>query len=291
MSLSTATALPLFALLLALLAAVLFGLWTWRLVDARRAARTWRALRRDADQAEGAFSPDMVADLPAPARRYFLFTIAPGTPLARIAEIRMHGQIGLGDRERPNYLPMRAHQVIAVPHGLVWRLRAGRGLMRIGGSDGIGAGRSWTRFWLLGTLPVVRAGGDGDHLRSAYGRVVAEAVFFTPAALLPGPGVHWQAVDDRVARVNVVHAGLEQSVDISVADDGRPTRVVLARWSNANADKVYRRQPFGGELSDFAWFGGFRLPTRIEGGNFIGTGDYFPFYRAVVDQVTFIHRD
>jgi hypothetical protein len=30
------------------------------------------------------------------------------------------------------------------------------------------------------------------------------------------------------------------------------------------------------------------LPTRVEGGNFIGTEDYFAFYKAQVDDLRFI---
>jgi hypothetical protein len=30
------------------------------------------------------------------------------------------------------------------------------------------------------------------------------------------------------------------------------------------------------------------LPTRIDGGNFIGTPEYFLFYRAHVEQVRFL---
>jgi len=81
---------------------------------------------------------------------------------------------------------------------------------------------------------------------------------------------------------------MTQTVDITVADDGCPTTVVIPRWSNANADKSYRLQPFGGYLSEFRDFDGYRLPTRVEGGNFIGTDGYFPFYKAIVDAIRFI---
>lgn len=37
------------------------------------------------------------------------------------------------------------------------------------GSDGLANGCSWTRFWLSGTLPVARAGGDDNHLRASFG--------------------------------------------------------------------------------------------------------------------------
>jgi hypothetical protein len=115
--------------------------------------------------------------------------------------------------------------------------------------------------------------------------VVAEAAFWTPAFLLPRPGVAWSAVDADTARATVTHADLVQQVDIRVAPDGQPLWVCIPRWSNANPERVFRVQPFGGELSDFRTVDGYRLPFRVEGGNFFGTDDYFPFYRARVTEV------
>ncbi len=54
-----------------------------------------------------------------------------------------------------------------------------------------------------------------------------------------------------------------------------------------NDEHVYRLQPFGGDLSEFETFGGFRLPTHVIGGNHYGTDLYHPFYRAKVGAVTF----
>jgi hypothetical protein len=68
---------------------------------------------------------------------------------------------------------MTARQILAMPAGFIWKMRARRGLMVLSGSDS----ESWTRFWLMGLLPVVRMGGNPDHTRSAFGRYVAEAVF------------------------------------------------------------------------------------------------------------------
>jgi hypothetical protein len=158
--------------------------------------------------------------------------------------------------------------------------------MRISGSDGMVGTRSWTRFWLFGLIPVARAGNDKDHLRSSFGRVVAEAAFWTPAFLLPRPGVAWSEVDMDTARATIVHQDMVQAVDIRVGPNGQPLWVRMPRWSNANADKVFRTQPFGGELSDFRAVSGYRIPFRVEGGNFFGTEDYFPFYQARVIEVT-----
>lgn len=265
--------------------ATFLGLQAWRWSDNRRATLTWQNLSRRMQAPQVVFDPAMVQGLPEPARRYFLFTIKPGTVLCPVAEIEMTGSINLGTQDAPNTLPMCARQIIAAPHGLVWALRAGRGTVHISGSDGIGEGQSWTRFWLLGTIPVVRAGGDPDHLRSAFGRVVAESIFFVPAALLKGAGVTWEALGDNVARATVCHNGLTQAVDVTVADNGRPTMVAISRWSNANPEKRYQLQPFGGYLSAFREFDGYMLPTRIEGGNFIGTAAYFPFYQAEIERL------
>jgi len=279
------------AVIVLMLIAALFALQAWRWSDTRQADRVWETLIRKTREPRAVFRTAMVEGLPEPTQRYFLFTIKPGTVLSSAAEIEMGGEINLGTREHPNSMPMRGHQLLAAPHGLVWKLQAGQGAMRISGSDGISGGQSWTRFWLLGTIPVVRAGGDFDHLRSSFGRVVAESVFFAPAALLPRDGIAWQAVSDDVARATVSHDGMSQSVDITVAKDGHPTMVVISRWSNANPDKTYQLQPFGGYLSEFKDFDGYTLPTRVEGGNLIGTEAYFPFYKAEINDLQFIRHD
>lgn len=269
-------------------AIILLALQAWRLADRRHADDVWNALKQKAQLSAGVFDESLVDDLPEPARKYFQYTIEAGTPIRTVAVISTSGEIGLGAKDRPNYLPMRSEQILAPPYGLVWRLDANSGVMRISGSDGYDGEKSWVRFWLMKTVPVVRAGGTDDHARSAFGRVVAEAVFWAPATLLPQNGVGWEAVGEDIARATVTQDGLTQTVDITVAEDGQPTMVVIPRWSDANPDKTYRLQPFGGYLSDFQDFEGYRLPTRVEGGNFIGTEDYFPFYKARVDDIRFV---
>lgn len=265
------------------LAALALG--TWRRLDhgADRAAMQRLAAAQPAAPAR--FDPAMIADLPEPARRYFLYAIQPDTPLRTVATISMTGRFGLGTKTKPTYFDMTAIQTLSMPAGFVWKMGAKRGPMRVSGSDS----ERWTRFWLLGLLPVARTGAGPDHRRSAFGRCVAEAVFWTPAAVLPGPGVRWEEVDRDCARLTVDHDGLQQAVDLTVAPDGCPRQVRLERWSNANPDKVYRWQPFGGTLAAFREFAGFRLPTRIEAGNFFGTDAYFPFFLTDVTDIDFSH--
>lgn len=261
---------------------VVLGLATWRALDRHADDAAWERLIASQPSEPATFEPSMTDGLPEPARRYFRFTIAPGTPLRAAVEIDMNGEIGLGTKEAPGYRDMAARQILAPPHGLVWQVKTGA----ISGSDGALPDASWTRFWMFGLIPLVRASGP-DHHRSAFGRVVAEAAFWAPASLLPGESARWEPVDGNSARAVVTAGGREQAVEVTVDESGAPIRVVIRRWSNANADGVYREQPFGGHLAEFREFGGYRLPTRIEGGNLIGTPDYFPFFKANVTAIRF----
>ncbi len=254
-----------------------------RRMDRRAGRAEWRRLAALQPAAPERFEPAMAADLPEPARRYFDFVIRPGTPLRTVAEIDMVGSFSLGSAQDPAYRPMRARQILAAPHGFVWAMRT-RGGLRVAGSDsGI-----WTRFRVLGLIPVARVGDDPDHARSAFGRMAAEAVFWTPAALLPGPGVGWEPLGPDSARVTLRHGDASQAVDVTVDAAGRPVQVVFERWSNANADRRWRLQPFGGRLSDFREVEGFRLAHRVEAGNGFGTPEYFAFYAVEVTAIRFV---
>ncbi len=268
--------------LLAILGLLTLSLVALLLSDERADQREWARLAASQPKSPALYGPELVVDLPEPAQRFFNFAIKPGTPLLTVAEIEMGGEFSLGTRHKPNYQPMNARQLLAAPTGFVWKLRM-PGLVSVSGTDT----GNWTRFRILGLIPVARMGGDTNHARAAFGRYVAEAVFWTPAALLPGPGVVWEALDQNTARVTIAHNQLAQAVDIQVDSEGRPVVVHFMRWSDANPEKVYRLQPFGGNLSDFREVQGFRIPFDVHAGNMFGTDEYFAFFKAKVTVVRF----
>lgn len=274
--------MPLLLTFATLAALVLTALALLRWHDARADRQEWLRLAALQPSDPRRFNHAMVAELPEPARRFFQFSIEEGARLWTVAEIDMGGQFSLGSKEQPRYQPMQAWQILAAPHGFVWQLEL-PGALPVSGSD---AGH-WTRFRLLGLVPVARQGGDDDHTRSAFGRYVAEALLWTPAALLPGPGVEWKALSEHSARVTVRHQGLEQAVDLHVDAQGQPLHVQFMRWSNANAERIYREQPFGAVPSQFQPVHGFRVPLRVEAGNHYGTEAYFPFFKAEVTALRF----
>lgn len=273
-----------FWLLVSIILIIAIILMLIRFNDTYADHQQWRRLRATQPTNPATYDPTMVDGLPEPARRFFNFAISPGTPLLTVAEIDMGGQFSLGSLEKPNYQTMEARQILAAPTGFVWQLRLPNW---VSGSDFGSDSSSWTRFRIFGFVPVARLGGDTNHRRAAFGRYVAEAVFWTPAALLPGSGVVWDMIDGNSARVTVSRGALSQSVDVYVNASGQPVVVQFMRWNNANPEKIYGYQPFGGYLSDFREVQGFTIPFRVEAGNQFGTDTYFPFFRAQLKAVNF----
>jgi len=269
------------------------GLGVLRYRDALETGRTWHSVALAA-QSQGVgptrFDKAMLADLPEPVRRYFGFTLAEGVSIPSGVKIAMSGTLALGDRSDAKPMTMKADQILALPHGFVWTVEARSDRSSIVGSDALVDGASWSRFWSFGLLPVGRDGLSKDHWRASFGRMVAEAAFWSPASLLPREGLVWTAVDDTTIRATLTHRDAAQSVDIFLREDGAPVRVETDRWSDANPDREFRLQRFGGNLGDFRTVDGITVPMRVEGGNFIGTPDYVPFYKVEVDTLEFLRR-
>ena len=231
-----------------------------------------------------AFQPSMVLDLPEVAQRYFNYAIRPGTPLHTTVYLQMEGKFLLGDREEYQTYDMTAHQVLAPPSEFVWVPSMRSGLLRIAGSDALVQEEGWTRFWINSLVPVVNQRGP-DLNRSALTRAAMEAIW-VPASLLPANGTEWEQTGPNTARVTF-STGVEP-VDITLAPDGAVIEVVSMRWSNENADKVFRLQPFGGTVEAEASFGGFTIPSRVKMGNHYGTEDYLPFFQIRVIEVEYL---
>lgn len=273
--------------ILGLIALSVVALAGWRWLDSRAEDQVIAVLHALQPDNPLTFEESMIEGLPEPAQRFFRFAISPGTPLYTVADIQMEGRLSQGSADQPNWMPMTATQVLAAPDGFIWQPMASAGGLSLVGSDGALRGPSWTRFWLVGLLPVVRAGGNADHARAAFGRYVGESLFWTPGALLPGEGVAWEPLGRDSAQVTLTAFGMEQSVELHVDESGAPTQIIFPRWSDANPQKQFQIQPFGADLSDFKTFEGFTVPTVVHAGNFYGTPDYFAFFQVRVTSVTY----
>jgi hypothetical protein len=228
------------------------------------------------------FDPSMVDGLPEPARRFFLQSIEPGTPLARSVELEMHGSIRIHPDRDP--LSMTATQILTPPTGFVWRARARGSGMWISGFDRYDRGQGEMRWRLWGLIPVMRADGE-DVTRSAAGRLALEAVIMPPA-LLPHRDARWEAVDDSTARFHLTVGDEAVAVALTVDAEGRPVRASSMRWRRDLPDGPgYAR--FDVELDGTFRSGGYTIPLRLQAGWELGGEAEFRFFDAVLDRAVF----
>ena len=247
-----------------------------------RTKRAWQEVTaRKGPGDNGIFDPSMVAGLPEIGQRYFSHAIAPGTPIRTAVQIEMRGAFLLGDKSEHQTYAMEARQILRPPSEFVWIAKLGAGWMHISGSDALVDGTAWTRFWLMGLVPIANAQSSADLVRSAAFRSAMEPIW-APASLLPARGVEWEQIGPDTARLRVRSAHAPIMLEMSLPPNGAVKEIVGQRWSDANLDKKFRFQPFGGTTVREGTFAGYTIPTSLMVGNHYGTEDYLPFFQAEI---------
>jgi hypothetical protein len=208
-------------IILAVLLLVVGALALRRAREIRDRDIAWAGLAAKTPWQAPPFAPSMLEGLPEPARRFLAAAIRPGTPLRPVVELRLAGTLAgspFGAERR-----VRGYAMLAPPFGAALRLYPEPNPLGMSGAliaDGAG---SRARFWLLGFVPL-RAVPDAQ----AAGRLLVETVLWCPAALLPGGGAAWEAVDVDTARVSMKVGEALHQVEIGVAGDGRLVSVRTA---------------------------------------------------------------
>ena len=105
---------------------------------------------------------------------------------------------------------------------------------------------------------------------------------WAPASLLPQFGAEWVQTGPDSAEVRFTDAPDLEPMQISFDAEGNPVEVWALRWTDANPEKAFRLQPFGGRMLEMARHQGFLIPARVELGNMWGTQDYAPFFLATI---------
>ncbi len=225
--------------------------------------------------------PEGWADLPPAARAYLAHAIAPGTPPASAIRLRMHGQIKLNQR----WHPFRAAQVIHWPRGMIWQATAWVKGLPVGGADRYLEGRGQMDWRLLGLWPVVQAAGP-DIDRSARGRYLAELIWLP--AVLGRPEVRWEGLGEERAIAHLEHAGETLPLTLTIAPSGQLTQVHLRRWGSPEGGP-FQALDFGAIIAADAQFNGYRIPTRLRVGWYLGSERFTrkgEFFRATLTQAT-----
>ena len=225
------------------------------------------------------FSPDMLAGLDEPVRRYFIHAIGDGAWLPHGVRMAMRGRIKVG-----LWLPFTAEQTVD-GRSFTWEARVGRGpLTPLRVTDRYADGAGSTQGRLLGRVTLFDAG-DGDTARSAATRAAIESVVFAPPSVLPGRGVAWRAESENII---VAHFDLppeHPEVRVRIDEHGAIRTVSALRWGNAG-EKTFRYIPFGGEIHAERRFADLVLPSRASVGWWFDTPRYAPFFHAEISAVS-----
>jgi hypothetical protein len=221
----------------------------------------------------GSFHEGELENLPDPVRRYFRGSIAPGTPIARSARLRMRGSIKLGRA----WLPSRARQMLAPHHGFVWAARVA-GILA--GSDSYADGSGAMEWRLLDLVRVMRAEGQ-EVSRSSVGRVGAEVVW-VPTALLPRFGVTWGATDPHHVTASYGLDDTELELHYTLDDDAWVRSIALDRWGDPNGNGTWALHRFEHRLTRYSAFDSVTIPTAGRAAWLIGTdrwseGEFFRY--------------
>lgn len=248
-------------------------------IDARRPPRTEQeisdTLRASAGARPDRFSSAMLRQLPEPARRWLGHAISPGAPLARRAELEMHGRIRL----RRNWHSFTARQILVPGSGFVWAAHTTIAGLPVSGFDGYAGGLGTMRWHVLG-VPVIRQSGDGTT-RSAIDRLAAESVLL-PSSLLDAQWRRTNEPDEAIYGRRVEGHFSRSPVRISVNPDGRLLRVQMQRWGNPDG-RGHDLHPFVVTFDGEFDAGTMRVPDGIHASWPRGGGEFF---QASLDAVT-----
>lgn len=220
------------------------------------------------------FTEGELDELPEPVRRYFRGSIAPGTPLAKSARLRMRGSVKLGR----GWLPFRARQTLAPLHGFMWAAHVAGVLLM--GSDRYADGTGAMEWRLLGLIRVIRAEGP-EVSRSSAGRAGAEAVW-VPTAMLPRFGVSWSSTDPRHATASCQLDENDLELHYTLDEDGRVRSIALDRWGDPTGNGTWGLHRFEHQLTRYSTFDGISIPTAGRAAWFVGTdrwseGEFFRY--------------
>lgn len=251
----------------------------------RRSSRQWLGRLAVAQRPSAAVTVDFaaLAELPPPVQRYFRTVLRDGQPRITGVEIEHQGQFDLGESVA-QWKPFTSRQRVVLDRpGFLWdaRIAVAPGVaVRV--HDGYAAGEGRLHASLLGLIPLADLTGPGEVARGELFRFLAEAAWY-PTALLPGPSVRWQAVDEQSARVFLADGDLEVDLLFHFDAAGRIDSVRAEARGRTVKGRV-EPTPWLGRFWNYEERGGQRVPLDGEVAWLLPTG-LRPYWRGTIRSI------
>jgi hypothetical protein len=153
--------------------------------------------------------------------------------------------------------------------GFLWnaRVRLGWGL-HVQVRDAFVEGRGSSRVSLLSALPVAADEGRLETNAGSLHRFLAEAVWY-PTALLPGPALRWEPIDEGRALATLTSHDVSVSLESRFAPSGEVTGIYTpARWGRFGDG--YEERPWEGRFWAYRQRRGLWVPSGGEVGWYDG---------------------
>ncbi|HSM92790.1 MAG TPA: DUF6544 family protein [Anaeromyxobacteraceae bacterium] len=228
-----------------------------------------RAFLADADAAIAAAprQPDApvteadLASLPPPVAAHLRACGVVGARRVSVARLRHGGRFLASDAL--GWRPITGEYVVTTGSpAFLWygRVQAAP-FVPIVARDGFALGHGRMLVKVFGAIPIVDARGDGMD-QAAFARLAAELTL-VPTALLPGPNLRWEPIDERSARAHLA-VGARRASLVFRRDPGTGETSLEVERGRQEGDALVPRT-FRARASGVLRAGGLALPRRVEG--------------------------
>jgi hypothetical protein len=199
--------------------------------------------------------PEQLEALPAPVRRYLIYTGVVGKPIPQTVRVRQRGQIRMAV-DQP-WIPFTAEEVYSTdPPGFVWKVLAQAGPVPIPGIDHYRGGKGRMHIRPFGLFPAVDASGP-ELDQGAMMRYFNEIIWF-PAAFLKD-NITWREIDDLAAEATFSDGGKSISAVLQFDPIGRILNFIAQRYMfEENGGSL---QTWSTPISTYGELGQLRLPV------------------------------
>ena len=231
------------------------------------------------------FQLSEIDDLPGPVRGYLSQVLDAEQKPVKSVRISHHGTFNMGTGE-PQWRPFSSTQDVAVAGpGFLWNanIRMAPG-MPVRVHDAYVNGRAVLTARLLGLITVMESPDSPELAQGELIRFLAEAPWY-PTALIPGPNVSWESIDEDSARLTLVDKHTSVSLNVrfgaaglidSVYSDGRYRDV----------DGVQIRTSWEGRFWSYEERDGMLIPLDGEVAWLLPEGRR-PYWRGHIDEIAY----
>ena len=269
-------------LVIALASLALVGRWIWHV----RSEELLMELAGSAHAARPAeFQLSQLEGLPVPVRAYLVQVLSAGQKAVESVRISHSGTFNMGT-DRPQWRPFSSTQdVVIAGSGFLWNahIRMAPG-MPAWVHDAYVGGRAVLTARLFGLIPVMESPDSPELAQGELLRFLAEAPWY-PTALLPGPNVAWEPIDDDSARLALVNGNTSVSLDVRFGEDGLIDSV-YSHGRYRDFDGAQIRVPWEGRFWNYEERDGMLIPLDGEVAWLLPEGRW-PYWRGHIDDIKY----